>query len=212
MINYNFWISVLISYYILNLKKNKFSLENQIKYNDFADKRKFSYKCCSINNFNDVISNIMYAIGGLYQIIIMNNYYLGIFSILVSIGSAYYHLNPNMYTLFFDRFPMQIAFTYLIFNKIILTFYEKIAISIFSFGSLFYWTITYNILSYATFQLSLILYWLIFDSSMLIPIICYITAKICEDNDKYIFNYTNNIISGHTLKHIISGIALFFIN
>jgi hypothetical protein len=72
--------------------------------------------CCKINNFNDVISNIVYTFGGLFQIFYRDNFYLGcelslddnskhknlylinffgISSILVSIGSAYYHLNPK---------------------------------------------------------------------------------------------------------------------
>jgi hypothetical protein len=215
MFNYYLWIISFFSYILLYLKKNKFNLENQIKYNDFADKRQLNFMCCNmcckINNFNDVISNIVYTFGGLFQIFYRDNFYLGISSILVSIGSAYYHLNPNMRTLFYDRFPMQIAFTYLIFDNVPLESYEKIFMLFYSFGSVIYWNYTHDLILYALFQLSMILYLIIFNTNMFIPVLFYIIAKICEDKDKQIYDKLNNNFSGHTLKHIISGLALFFI-
>jgi hypothetical protein len=116
--NIYFWIIQISSYVGLNkFAKNKFTIDKQLQYNNFADKRPKKCCCCKINNFNDVFSNIIYTIGGLYQLY-QYNYFLGVSSILVSIGSAYYHLNPNMNTLFYDRLPMQFAFTYIIYDKI----------------------------------------------------------------------------------------------
>ena len=43
---------------ICQILEKKFSVENQVKYNNFADKR-----CvCCVRNFGDVISNIGFAI------------------------------------------------------------------------------------------------------------------------------------------------------
>lgn len=208
--NLYLWSIVFISYLIVFYKRNKFSLQNQLEYNNFADKRQFSCGCCKINNFNDVISNIVYFIGGLYQLFILNNTFLGYSSILVAFGSIYYHLKPNMFSLFYDRLPMQIAFSSIIFDRINLNMYDKFLMYIYIYGSLLYWKYTFDLKLYASFQISLILYLILFNTDMYIPVLCYIFAKICEDLDKYIYSKTN-IISGHTLKHIISGIALFFI-
>lgn len=116
-----------------------------------------------------------------------------------------------MNTLFYDRLPMQIAFTYMIYDKIKINLIENILVSLISFGSLFYWSYNYDLIPYASFQLSMIIYWLLFDYNMFIPVMFYILAKICEDNDLKIFNITNKQISGHTIKHILSSIAIFFI-
>lgn len=215
MLNYYLWYISFLSYFLLYTKKNKFSLENQIKYNNFADKRQLRCLCFKINNFNDVVSNIMYTLGGLYQIFYRNNFYFGISSILVSFGSIYYHLNPNMNTLFYDRLPMQIAFLFLIFNNIPLEIFEKFIMIYYSIGSVIYWNLTHDLILYASFQLSIIIYLLIFNLNLFLPVLFYIFAKLFEDNDKYIFDITSNfnilIFSGHTVKHIISGLALFFI-
>jgi hypothetical protein len=152
----------------------------------------------------------MFIIGGLYNI--FNDYILCICSILVSIGSSYYHINPNINTLFYDRLPMQISFTYLILSKITLNIYEQIFIILYTSYVLMKWKFTLDLIPYASFQAALIIYWLLFDKQMLLSIICYIFAKICEDLDYEIYYITHNNISGHTLKHIFAGIALFFIN
>ena len=60
---------------------------------------------CNIKNYYNVLSNLMFVIGGLYNI--LNDYILCMCSILVCIGSAYYHLNPNIDTIFYDRLPIK---------------------------------------------------------------------------------------------------------
>jgi hypothetical protein len=39
----------------------------------------------------------------------------------------------------------------------------------------------------------------------------YALAKICEHFDKAIFQATGGFWSGHTLKHLIAAIALYYI-
>lgn len=46
---------------------------------------------------------------------------------------------------------------------------------------------------------------------MLGTVACYVVAKFAELWDVVIFNFTFNIISGHTLKHLIAGVGLFFL-
>jgi hypothetical protein len=213
--NIPFWLIHISTYLSLNTFANRFynpfSIKKQYAYNYFADKRCKTICNCKIANFNDVFSNVIYLLGGLFQLY-KTNYSIGISGILVSIGSAYYHLNPNMITLFFDRLPMQIAFLSIIFKKIVFdTSIEHIGVWLLTFGSLFNWVYNYNLIPYAAFQLSMIIYWLFMDNTMLVEVTLYILAKICEDNDMQIYKITNNNISGHTIKHLVSGCALFFI-
>lgn len=197
-----FGLSYLFTYW----NKHRFSLDKQIQYNNFADCR----TCCHIKNFWNVVSNIIFVIGGLY------NYSLdpilcGI-SILVCIGSSYYHYNPNLQTLFYDRLPMIMTFSWLIYTRSNLTIIENIIYIGISFYSIYEWRRTYNLLLYSSIQITLIIYWLIcVECEMVYPVLFYFLAKICEDMDLYIYVLTNNTISGHTLKHIFSGLALFVI-
>jgi hypothetical protein len=46
-------------------------------------------------------------------------------------------------------------------------------------------------------------YWCLF--------IAYILAKLAEHFDVTIFNYTSGIISGHTLKHVLSAAGLYIL-
>jgi len=205
--NIYFLLTFVFSYLLLKYKfAHKFTIQKQYEYNNFAD-----CKCmCNIKNYYNVLSNLMFVIGGLYNI--FDDFILCLCSILVCIGSAYYHLNPNIDTLFYDRLPMQISFTYLILSKITLNIYEQIFIVLYSFYVLIKWKFTLDLIPYASFQTALIIYWLLFDKQMLLSIICYILAKICEDLDYEIYYLTHNSISGHTLKHIFAGYALFFID
>ncbi len=103
-------------------------------YHNFADQRRVT----SINNFNDVVSNIGFILFGLYGLSILVNYksrlssievnemYFWIFffcgSVLTGVGSAYYHLQPNNETLFWDRLPMTLLFmsifSFIIYQRI----------------------------------------------------------------------------------------------
>jgi hypothetical protein len=94
-------------------------------YHDFADQRSF----LGIPRFADVISNLPFAVVGLWGVIFVLRTdrrrltpfldsrerwpyliaFAGIF--LTALGSAYYHLDPNNARLVWDRLPIMIAFT-----------------------------------------------------------------------------------------------------
>ncbi len=149
-----------------------------------------------------------------------------------SLGSGYYHWSPDNDTLVWDRLPMTLMFMAL-FSLVAFDFCNtKIGtitfwISIFAgILSVAYWkwseaqgfgdlrpyiliqffplvalpflfgffpkTVTYGKLVFGTFAF-------------------YIFAKICEHFDIFIYNITQQIWSGHTIKHLLAGVALFFV-
>jgi len=98
-------------------------------YHMFADQRSF----LGIPNFGDVVSNVPFAIVGLWGLafLLRSNseqlskhfldkrerwFYLIIFAglLLTAFGSSYYHLNPGNARLVWDRLPMTIVFMSLV--------------------------------------------------------------------------------------------------
>ena len=91
-------------------------------YHLFADSRML----LGIPNFNDVVSNLGFALVGILGLLALTGprrqtvfaepvdarpylvFFLGI--ALLSLGSAYYHLAPSNDRLFWDRLPMSVAF------------------------------------------------------------------------------------------------------
>lgn len=95
-----------------------------LSYHHFADRRSFF----GIPNFNDVASNLPFAVIGLWGLAFLRRSnsnpdghfiqrreqwpYLFVFVglLLTAFGSSYYHLDPNNARLVWDRLPMTIAF------------------------------------------------------------------------------------------------------
>jgi len=95
-----------------------------LSYHHFADRRSFF----GIPNFNDVASNLPFAVIGLWGLAFLRRSnsnpdghfiqrreqwpYLFVFVglLLTAFGSSYYHLDPNNATLVWDRLPMTITF------------------------------------------------------------------------------------------------------
>lgn len=136
-------------------------IPQDLEYHKFADQRGW----LGISNFNDVISNIPYAIVGIIGTFLTfrqkNNIiekseflaflcaFAGIF--LVSLGSAYYHFAPNNHSLVFDRLPMTIGFM-AIFSLIIAERIDTKAgiillpiLILAGFFSIFYWDYTESV-------------------------------------------------------------------
>lgn len=90
-------------------------------YHQFADQRRWF----GIPNFENVISNLAFALVGICGIVFIRRHagrafadprerwpYFGVFSglLLTAFGSGYYHLAPNNAHLVWDRLPMTIVF------------------------------------------------------------------------------------------------------
>lgn len=151
----------------------------------------------------------------------------------VSLGSGYYHLTPHNDSLFWDRLPMTIAFMSLFsvvvgdrvnekLGKLLIWILVPIGIL-----SLVYWAWTESLghgdlRFYALVQ---------FYPIIAIPLICalsreyrytpmkyilwlffwYAGAKALELFDAEIYNFSGNIVSGHSLKHLCSAIAVLVV-
>lgn len=211
-------------------------------YHAFADQRAFFL----IPNFWNVISNLPFALAGIYGILVAqknkthrDTYEIKwlpfIFSwgiLAVSIGSAYYHWNPNNNTLVLDRLPMTVGFMSL-FTLVIYDFCnDKIgrvsfwAAHLMGINSIVYWVVSENIgkgdlrpyILVQFFPIVIILVFLMlfpsrvnYKRNLFLAVIFYALAKVSEHLDKPIYDLTNQTISGHPIKHLLSAIAVVFL-
>ena len=152
---------------------------------------------------------------------------------LVSVGSAYYHVNPTTEALFWDRLPMTVAFMALFSAFITDRIDVRVGVVVMlplllaiGIGTVMYWHLTEaaghgDLRPYGLVQ---------FYPMLAIPLICllfprrhttgkyvfymflwYSLAKICEHFDGEIFALLGNTVSGHTLKHLISAVAIYMV-
>jgi hypothetical protein len=195
-------------------------------YHNFADRRAFF----GIPNFFDVASNLAFLIVGALGLKVcfesdsgrLRNAWIVMFAgiTLVSVGSAYYHWNPNSQTLVWDRLPMTIGFMGLFVALLGEYISEKFSVLLvpailmglssvlcwYWFDDLrfYYWV---QIVPLLTILFILILYrpryshqWL-----LLLALVFYALAKAAEVGDGEIFALSGNLVSGHTIKHILSA-------
>ncbi len=153
---------------------------------------------------------------------------------LVAIGSAYYHLWPTTETLFCDRLPMTIAFmsivTILLTEKVDSKWGPRTLLPFVSIGmfSVFWWLFTelhpdrigdlrlYIVVQSAPVLLTPILLELYphrytHTEYMHATTGLYVVAKLCEVFDYQIYRSTFEIVSGHSLKHIVAAMGPFLL-
>ena len=153
-------------------------------------------------------------------------------TVAVSVGSTYYHWNPTDATLVWDRLPMTVAFAaifcymldeYLpnesdVPNETSMGQELLIPLIATGVGSVLYWSWTDDLRLYAVvsiFPMFLMIALVLFCSpprhgglfQQVIGLLLYAAAKVCEDRDYEIFRWTGRRISGHSLKHILAGLA-----
>ena len=190
----------IISHILVYFSKYKFTIKKQHEYCNFADKRCIN----GIRNFGDVISNFAFILAGYYQYIYNHNPELGIICVCVGIGSTYFHWSPTLATLYWDRLPTVLGMAYIMNLYSELDFQDLLLQGLLA---LEYHHITNDLTLYAAYQLNMILF-LICVKGFSMPVILYIIAKLFEDYDYEFYNATKHIISGHTVKHILAGMAM----
>lgn len=211
-------------------------------YHNFADRRAW----LGIPNFGDVVSNLPYALVGLFGLYRLWRiraaaaswsrypylHLLAFFAILATVAacSSYYHLAPDNDALFWDRLPITLAFM-ILFALIV---GERIDIPaskrwplpvmvVAGLAALLYWAATEDagrgdMRAYILVQLLplllaplMVLFYRrgdILGNGVLIAMVAlYLLAKLCEFQDEGILRASMGLISGHSLKHLISAAA-----
>lgn len=150
---------------------------------------------------------------------------------LTGFGSAYYHLAPDNRTLFWDRLPMTIVFM----SLFAIVIAERISLSagrrLFplllaaGIGSVVYWRqgevhAVGDLRFYGLVQffplVAIPLMLLLFPprytraADLIVALGWYVLAKIFEFLDARIFAW-GGLVSGHTLKHLTSAVAMYWI-
>lgn len=180
-------------------------------YHDFADRRTLF----GIRDFWDVLSNLPFLVVGLMGLLRFRDaaaraLFFGVFC--TSLGSAYYHLAPDNARLFWDRLPMTIAFMALF--AIAINQRRLVIAFVFSgIGSVVWWRMTDNLVPYGFVQFGTMAALLVIavrrEPGLWLVFIFYALSKISEHFDQLIYSFSP--LSGHTIKHLLAGIATLFI-
>ncbi|CAB5093211.1 Expressed protein precursor [Olavius algarvensis associated proteobacterium Delta 3] len=202
-------------------------------YHSFADTRELF----GIPNFFDVITNLPFLIVGLVGVwfclraqvgAIRRAWIVLFFGVgLVSVGSAYYHWNPNNGTLVWDRLPMTIGFMGLFVallgeylgNRIaVLLLFPAVALGL---ATVVYWHFTDDLRPYLWVQLAPLLtipaVMILFRSGyshqwlLIVALGWYVLAKVTEAYDVAIFLNTQELLSGHSIKHLLAAAGSYSI-
>jgi hypothetical protein len=200
-------------------------------YHHFADERSMF----GIARSMDVLSNLGFLIAGLwglralsYQKNILDTslawslraLFWGV--LLTGVGSAYYHYAPQDARLVWDRLPMTIAFAGIcgaLGSTRVSPKAGLIALTaslIYGLGSIFIWRETGNLTPYAVMQFGGMAWiataWVGGKKQAVdLPwgtLLCfYIAAKFFETFDAAVYAATSELLSGHTIKHLLSALA-----
>jgi len=214
------------------------SIQQDQNYHNFADQRALF----GVNNAFDTLSNLAFIIVGILGLfnfynnkfikisnsfsVILNLFFISI--ILTGLGSGYYHLSPNDFTLVFDRLALTLVFTFILAMLASIRISERSGfhtlaeLIILAPLTVLIWNYNGNLTPYAVLQFGgiiiIVLTLLLTKAQKQSPcfaslIILYGFAKLAEFYDVEIFKLSQNLISGHTLKHLIGAIAvLIFIS
>ena len=214
------------------------SIQQDQNYHNFADQRALF----GVNNAFDTLSNLAFIIVGILGLfnfynnkfikisnsfsVILNLFFISI--ILTGLGSGYYHLSPNDFTLVFDRLALTLVFTFILAMLANIRISERSGfhtlaeLIILAPLTVLIWNYNGNLTPYAVLQFGgiiiIVLTLLLTKAQKQSPcfaslIILYGFAKLAEFYDVEIFKLSQNLISGHTLKHLIGAIAvLIFIS
>jgi len=152
-------------------------------------------------------------------------------TLMVTLGSGYYHWSPNHWGLMWDRLPIVIAF--MMFFGLMLA--ERISwklgftliplLIVVGIASVLHWYYTEtqgagDMRLYIIMQLypmlALVVMFSLFSSRytgtgwLWCILLAYAVAKILEFYDAEFFSLTQNLISGHSAKHIAAATGIWF--
>lgn len=204
-------------------------------YHVFVD----SHTLLGIPNFWNVVSNVGYLLVGLYglaqwrhlQFVEMRVAYITfcVGVTLVAFGSSYYHWAPSTPALVWDRLPMSIAFMALLSltlgERVSVTLGKRLLWPLVAIGvaTVFYWAWTeqhgagdlrpyglVQLLPIVLMPLLLLLFPVSHGSTKWLwyTFAGYVFAKVAEQLDEAI--YTALGLSGHSIKHFVSSVAVLF--
>ena len=222
-------VSIVLGSLVLMLSPDPYGQDQ--RYHDFADQRTF----LGIPNFFNVISNFPFLLVGIVGVRTCCGkrlgalrgawitLFVGVGS--VSVGSGYYHWAPDNDTLVWDRLPMTIGFMALsvaLLGEFVSARLGKallVPAVLLGFASVAYWYWFDDLRLY---------YWIQLVPLLTIPVLlalyrsrysgqwlllgalgCYVLAKIAEAGDRDVFTFTRNLISGHSLKHLMAATGVF---
>ena len=195
---------------LYNIKK---PIPREDKYHDFIDNKSIF----NIENGLNVISNLALLLPVFYFYSKSNKFsFLYINIILLSFTSIYYHLNPNKDSIIYDMIFVvgthTAAIMYLL-NKDIKNYIYILGIYSVYYAYIYDDRRLYELIKYSS---SIYFIYHIYINKRLsnysyLLILFYLIQDYVAKYDKYIYNITNQIISGHTLKHIIGSINIFIV-
>jgi uncharacterized membrane protein len=227
------WLSILALFGVGYLLFLLYPLKLPQAYFDFADRRSLGF----IPNGADVLSNIPIFLAGIFLLRKLQaaNAWgketgaglaaAGVGLVLTGIGSAYFHQAPSEATLLWDRLPLAITFVGVLlvvlesFTRVPATRRDSAIAVAASLGTVLCWSQAGNIWPYVLLQFGgmTVVVAYVFNRShrnralwgALIGF--YALAKIFEGADSLLWESTRHLVSGHTLKHLASGLAGFLL-
>lgn len=153
-------------------------------------------------------------------------------SVALALGSGYYHLMPNNETLVADRLTMTVGFmavlSFVIAERISVKWGLRLLPALLTVGlfSVVYWIYTemqsagdlrlYGLVQFlplVAIPAMLLAFPARYNSAKYIwlALASYAAAKLFEHFDKAIWEATQQLISGHSLKHLVSGLGIYFL-
>ncbi len=205
-------------------------IEQDRGYHVFADAR----RSLGITNFGNVASNLLFLLVGIAgtRWCLRNRSgawrsWLVFFSgvALVFLGSAYYHGAPGDDTLVWDRLPMTVAFMGLFAALVSEHLGARLELRLLSaalitgIASVFWWQHSGDLRIYIWVQgaplLAIPFLVMAFPGKytlrvfLLYGVALYALAKVAEFFDHEIYAISGTAISGHSVKHLLAGAAVF---
>ena len=209
------------------------SITQPSHYHAFADQRALF----GVQNIMDVLSNLAFAGFGLVgawriwclpkgaishvQRSLADLFFVGL--LMTAVCSAWYHVQPQDLGLAVDRCGMAIAFAGLLGLAAATRVSDRagqwltLAVLVCGAWSIWAWSTSANVLPWAVLQYGGIA--LMLGLAFLAPrdgassvswttvILVYALAKVLEQTDTQVYHFTHELVSGHTLKHIVASCA-----